>query len=54
MALRIEIAPIFIKGLWRLRIGDLTGACELYHISKEEVLKEISDQMDDYYKNNEE
>lgn len=46
MAIRIEIAKNY-NGLLELRIGDLNGAKESGNISKEEVLSEISDEIDE-------
>jgi len=45
MASRIEIAKMW-NGKLELRIGDLTGASTSTHITKEEVLSEISDEID--------
>ena len=32
---------------WRIRIGDITGSTECSNISKGDVLKEVSDAMDE-------
>ena len=46
MAIRIEIAKRY-NGLLELRIGDLSGAAEHSNITKEEVLSDISDEIDE-------
>ena len=45
MALRIEIAKMYNEKL-ELRIGDLNGSSNYYNITKEDVLSEISDEID--------
>ena len=49
-SLRIEICKFGIKdnyNKYRLRIGDIAGSTEFGYISKEELLKEISDAIED-------
>jgi len=45
MALRIEIAKMY-NGKLELRIGDLTGSTTSSNQTKEEVLSDISDEID--------
>jgi len=45
MALRIEIAKMW-NGKLELRIGDLTGSSTSSNFTKEEVLSDISDEID--------
>ena len=49
MTIRIEIAKNCRNKL-DLRIGDLTGASEMSNFTKEEVLSEISDEIDQILK----
>ena len=46
MAIRIEITKMY-NGLLELRIGDLSGSSESSNITKEEVLSEISNEIDE-------
>ncbi len=46
MAIRIEIAKTYNNKL-NLRIGDLTGSTEMSQFTKEEVLSQISDEIDE-------
>ena len=46
MALRIEIAKMW-NGKLELRIGDLTGSSTSSNVIKEEVLSDISDEIDE-------
>jgi len=46
MAIRIEIVKMY-NGKLEIRIGDLTGSTTLGNVSKEEVLSEISDEIDE-------
>ena len=46
MAIRIEIAKMY-NGKLELRIGDLTGSTTFSNASKEDVLSEISDEIDE-------
>jgi len=45
-AIRIEIAKLW-NGKLSLRIGDLSSSIETIHISKEEALSDISDEIDE-------
>jgi len=45
MAIRIEIAKMY-NGKLELRIGDLSGATSSSNFTKEEVLSDISDEID--------
>ena len=45
--LRIEIGKSYLKGKWRIRIGDIAGSIERSNISKEEVLEEIGTEMEE-------
>ena len=49
MSIRIEIAMNYNKKL-NLRIGDLDGSIESTNFTKEEVLKEISEEIDELIK----
>ena len=51
MALRIEIARMYNNKL-ELRIGDLTGASTSSNFTKEEVLSDISDEIDTLLEDN--
>ena len=44
--LRIEICKSYNKKLWQLRIGDIEGSLEDCNITKEEVLAEIKEKME--------
>ena len=52
MAIRIEIAKMWNNKL-ELRIGDLSGSTTSSHILKEDVLSDISDEIDILLKNSE-
>jgi hypothetical protein len=53
MALRIEIVPVlYKKGLWRVRIGDLSGSSESHHLTKKELLKKILDKINESFPEN--
>lgn len=43
--LRIEIKKSYHPNLYNMRIGDLSGSSESDNFTKEEILKEISDEM---------
>lgn len=45
MALRIEIDKSYHKGLYRLRIGDITGSTERCNITCKELMKSIVDEI---------
>ncbi len=49
MALRIEIAKMY-NGKLELRIGDLTGSTTSSNQTKEEVLSDVSDEIDELLK----
>ena len=46
MALRIEITKMY-NGKLEVRIGDLTGSITSSNVTKEEVLSDISDEIDE-------
>lgn len=46
-AIRIEITRTWRNGLWKIRIGDIVGSTTTSNITKEEVLSEIKDKMDE-------
>ena len=49
--IRIEIKkkePAFGKDKWEIRIGDIDGSTTHSNISKEEVLSEIRDEMQEF------
>ena len=49
--IHIEIAKgAFIEGRLRLRIGDVSGGTESSNITKEEALRDISDEIDELLK----
>ena len=49
--LHIEICKSFYKdGTFNLKIGDIAGSTETSNCSKEDVLKDISDEIDDLKK----
>ena len=50
MALRIEISKINKYGLLKYREGDVDGSVEMYNATKIEVMKEISDKIDELLK----
>ena len=37
----------YVKGKFNLRIGDIKGSTGLSNFSKEDILKQISDEMDE-------
>jgi len=49
MALRIEIAKMY-NGKLELRIGDLTGSTTSSNQTKEEVLSDVADEIDELLK----
>ncbi len=53
MALRIEIAKMYNNKL-EVRIGDLDGSATMGNITKEEALSDISNEIDDMLKKEEE
>ena len=46
-SLRIEIGESYKKGLYSLRIGDLTGATESNLLTKKEILEEIEEEINE-------
>ena len=34
-----------MRGRWRIRIGDIEGSTGITNVSKEEIIKEIEEQM---------
>jgi len=48
-ALRIEICKNF-RGKFDIRIGDIEGSSETSNITKEELMQEISDEIDEVFK----
>ncbi len=44
--LNIEIKRSYNKGKWDLRNGDIVGSTEFSNVSKEDILREISDEME--------
>jgi hypothetical protein len=50
MALRIEINKMY-NGKLEVRIGDLSGSTNLINATKEEVISDISDEIDTLMEN---
>lgn len=47
MTINIEIGKAYISDRWRIRIGDIQGSTEMSNISKEELIKEILDAIEE-------
>ena len=48
MVIHIEIGKTWRADNFRVRIGDIEGSTDSYLLSKEEVLRRISDALDEF------